>query len=451
MSNADTRRIKRRRFLRSLLSQIAIVAPALILVIAGFVFAYQFVGPAPPDRLVMATGSTAGAYHGFGQKYAERFRREGVELVLKSTAGSGQNLELLKRDDSDVPVAFLQGGIGSPDAQPEFRSLGSVYYEPLWVFVRGDDPPTRLTALAGKTIAIGARGSGTRAIAHRLLAENRITDISARLLDIGGPQAAQALKNGVADAAVFVTSARSDTVRDLLSTPGIGVLSFERADAYIRLNRFLSKLTLPKGAVDLARNLPARDIVLLAPTATVVASPALHPALIDLFLLVMRDAHRPGGLLEAPNEFPSERFITYPLDPAAQRFYDRGPPFLQRFLPFWAANLVDRLKVMILPLLTLLYPLFKILPPAYSWRMRSKVNRWYKELQALDDRVRDKSVSRDEATEQLDRIERSVEMVSLPAGFAASAYTLRLHIDFLRRRVDGVSTADDSAAAVAPE
>ncbi len=131
MSNADTRRIKRRRFFRSLLSQIAIVAPALILVIAGFVFAYQFVGPAPPDRLVMATGSTAGAYHAFGQKYADRFRREGVELVLKSTAGSGQNLELLKRDDSDVPVAFLQGGIGSPDAQPELRSLGSVYYEPL--------------------------------------------------------------------------------------------------------------------------------------------------------------------------------------------------------------------------------------------------------------------------------------------------------------------------------
>ncbi len=451
MSNADTRRIKRRRFFRSLLSQIAIVAPALILVIAGFVFAYQFVGPAPPDRLVMATGSTAGAYHAFGQKYADRFRREGVELVLKSTAGSGQNVELLKRDDSDVPVAFLQGGIGSPDAQPEFRSLGSVYYEPLWVFVRGDDPPTRLTALAGKIIAIGAKGSGTRAIAHRLLAENGITDISARLLDIGGPQAAQALKNGIADAAVFVTSATSNTVRNLLSTPGISVMSFERADAYIRLNRFLSKLTLPKGAVDLARDLTAKDIVLLAPTATVVVSPALHPALVDLFLLVMRDAHRPGGLLEAPDEFPSPRYITYPLEPAAQRFFDRGPPFLQRFLPFWAANLIDRLKVMILPLLTLLYPLFKILPPAYSWRMRSKVNRWYKELEALDDRVRDKSVSREEATEQLDRIERSVEMVSVPAAFAASAYTLRLHIDFLRRRVDGESALEDNAAAVAPD
>jgi hypothetical protein len=208
-------------------------------------------------------------------------------------------------------------------------------------------------------------------------------------------------------------------------------------------------MVLPKGALDLAKNLPSEDIVLLAPTATVVASPKLHPALIDLFLITMREAHRPGGLLEAPDEFPSPRYITYPLDGAAQRFYDRGPPFLQRFLPFWAANLIDRLKIMLLPLLTLLYPLFKILPPAYSWRMRSKVNRWYKDLEALDDRVRDGAISRSDATTELDRIEKSVEKVSVPPGFAASAYTLRIHIDFLRRKVEGLTGGDADAAAVA--
>ena len=451
MSDKETKRMKRRRSARKLWSQIAIIAPALILVVAGFVFAYQFVGPAPPDRIVMATGSSSGAYHAFGKKYAERFRKEGIELELKTTAGSAENLNLLteENDARAVPVAFLQGGIGSPAAQPDLVSLGSVYYEPLWVFVRGDTAPSRLNALAGKRIAIGARGSGTRAIVHRLLAENGINESSAKLIDIGGPQGAQALKNGVVDAAVFVTSATSSTIRDLLATPGVSAMSFERAEAYIRLNRYLSKLVLPKGAVDLARNLPAEDIVLLAPTATIVASPKLHPALIDLFLLTMADAHRPGGLLEEPDEFPSPRYITYPLDGAAQRFYDRGPPFLQRYLPFWAANLIDRLKIMLLPLLTLLYPLFKVLPPAYSWRMRSKVNRWYKDLEALDDRVRDNSISHAEATAELDRIEQSVEKVSVPPGFAASAYTLRIHIDFLRRRVDGESNdrEDDAAAA----
>lgn len=451
MSDKETKRMKRRRFFRKLWSQIAIIAPALILVVAGFIVAYQFVGPAPPDRIVMATGSNTGAYHAFGKEYAARFKKEGIELVLKNTAGSAENLKLLAEEDATrgVPVAFLQGGIGTPEGQPELASLGSVYYEPLWVFVRGGSAPSRLNALVGNRIAIGAKGSGTRAIAHRLLSENGITDISARLIDIGGPQAAQALKNGVVDAAMFVTSATSETVRDLLATPGISIMSFERAEAYIRLNRFLSKLVLPKGAVDLAQNLPTRDVVLLAPTATVVASPNLHPALVDLFLITMQAAHRPGGLLEAPDEFPSPRYITYSLDGAAQRFYDRGPPFLQRFLPFWAANLIDRLKVMLLPLLTLLYPLFKILPSAYSWRMRSKVNRWYKDLEALDDRVRDNTISRADATSELDRIEQSVEMVSVPPGFAASAYTLRLHIDFLRRRVEALSSDDDAAATAA--
>jgi TRAP-type uncharacterized transport system substrate-binding protein len=172
MSDADTSRRKRRRFFRSLLSQITIVAPALLLVIAGFVFAYQFVGPAPPDKIVMATGSTSGAYHAFGEKYADRFRKEGVELVLQSTAGSIQNLDLLKRDGGDVSVAFLQGGIGSPEEQPEFKSLGSVYYEPLWVFVRGDNTSTRLTSLIGKRIAVGAQGSGTRGCWRKMALPN---------------------------------------------------------------------------------------------------------------------------------------------------------------------------------------------------------------------------------------------------------------------------------------
>ena len=201
--------------------------------------------------------------------------------------------------------------------------------------------------------------------------------------------------------------------------------------------------------VDLEKNLPVRDTVLIAPAATVVVSPDIHPALIDLMLLTMHDAHRQGGHLESPGAFPSAQFVTFPLDDAARRFYDRGPPFLQRYLPFWAANLADRLKIMILPLLTLLYPLFKILPPAYSWRMQSRVNRWYKRLQVLDDQLRDNEISRADATKELDRIEQAVEQVSVPAGYASSAYTLRLHIDYLRRKAEGRvdREADDIAAA----
>lgn len=440
------KRDKRRRIFQSLWAQIAVVAPALILVVAGFVVAYQFVGPPPPDRIVMATGSESGAYHAYGKLYAERFREEGIELVLRSTAGSSDNLELLTDPDADVPVAFMQSGIGEPADYSALRSLGSLYYEPLWVFLRGEGTPRRLTELTGLRVAVGAEGSGTRAVALALLADNGITEATAELLALDGVAAEAALLTGEIDAAIFVTSATAPRIRTLLAAPGIALMSFERAEAYIRRNDYLSKVLLPKGTVDLARNLPAEDTVLLAPTATVVFSPDLHPALADLLLLTMRDSHRGGGLLEKPGSFPNGNFVTYPLADVAQRFYDEGPPFLQRYLSFWAANLIDRLKILLLPLLTLLYPLFKILPPTYSWRMRSKVNRWYRELQALDDELRADSISRADATARLDEIEASVEKVSVPAGFAASAYTLRLHIDFLRRKVEEVAHDRDDAA-----
>lgn len=437
MAASSQKKTGMRRLLRTLWTQIAYVAPAILIVVAGFVFAYQFVQPAPPERIVMATGSENGAYFAYGQAYAERFRKEGFELVLRQTAGSVENLRLLTGETAEVPVAFLQGGIGTPADYPALQSLGSVYFEPIWVFVRGATVPSRLTGLAGKRIAVGSPGSGTRAVALPLLEANGVTDETATLLEIDGSAAIDALGEGAVDAAIFVGGATSQTIGSLLSMPGVTPMSFERADAYVRRHAYLSKVVLPMGTLDLAENLPRQDLVLLAPTATVVVTPEMHPALIDLMLLTMRDAHRQGGYLEPPGAFPTENHVTYPLAPAARRFYERGPPFLQRYLPFSAANLIDRLWVMVLPLLTLLYPLFKILPPIYSWRMRARVNRWYKELEALDDHLNDGSISPAEATQRLDEIEQSVEKVHVPAGFADRAYTLRMHIDYLRRKAEG--------------
>jgi TRAP transporter TAXI family solute receptor len=451
MAASGQTRAKLRRLFRELWTRIAYVGPAIVIVVAGFVFAYQFVRPAPPNSVVLATGHEDGAYFAFGQAYAERFRREGFELVLSQTAGSVENLRLLTDEPAEVPVAFMQGGIGTPAEHPALTSLGSIYFEPIWVFVRGSETPGRLTGLAGKRIAVGAAGSGTRAAALLLLADNGITDETAELLEMDGNQALEALAEGTVDAAFFVGAATSQTIATLLTLPEVTPMSFERAEAYVRRHAWLSKVVLPMGTLDLANNLPARDLVLLAPTATVVVTPEMHPALIDLMLLAMDDTHRQGGYLEPAGFFPTGDYVTYPLEPAARRFYERGPPFLQRYLPFSAANLIDRLWVMVLPLLTLLYPLFKILPPVYSWRMRARVTRWYKELAALDDRLNDRSIERAEATERLDEIERSVEQVHVPAGFADRAYTLRLHIDYLRRKVDGRVPGEVPASVTVPE
>jgi len=411
-------------------------SPALI-TIAGFVLAYQFIEPAPPKQIRIATGREEGAYYRFGLNYREILARGGVSVLVQSTSGSIENLRLLGNESGGVDVAFVQGGCQIPGSSPALQSLGSLYLEPLWVFVRTEGTPTRLTELRGKRLAVGEEGSGTRALAMKLLSENGLSEPPTTLLALPGLDAAKALEKGEIDAAFFVASPTAPVVREMLLAKGVRLMTFERAEAYARTFRFLSRITLPEGGISFEENIPARETVLLAPAANLVAREDLHPAIVGLLLQAATEVHGGGGLFEGPGEFPSARYVDYPLSKDAGRFFKYGPPFLQKYLPFWAASLVDRTKIMLLPLITLLFPLFKIVPPTYRWRMRSRINRWYKDLQSVDEWGPANSSPEDIARcfAELDRIEREVMQIHVPVGYADALYTLRIHIDFIRNRL----------------
>ena len=411
--------------------QLAIFGPAALAVIIAFVVAYQFIKPAPPDRVVMATGSEEGAYHAFARRYAEALAREGIELALRNTAGSVENLALLR--NGEVELAFLQGGVDDEGAEPALTSLGSLYYEPLWLLHRTDTPFASLRELSGHRIAVGAPGSGTRALASRLLNDNGVDKEGRRAL--GGSAAITALKRGEVDAVFLVISAQSPLIAEALRDPTISLFDFARAPAYTRRYRFLNSVTLPEGAVDLASNIPDRTVRLLAPTANLVSDPELHPAVIDLLLQAASTEHHAGGLLEEPDEFPMPGLLAFPLNNEAERYYKHGPPLLQRFLPFWAASLVDRLKVMLLPLLVLLFPLIKVMPPVYTWRMRARVYRWYDELEEAELRLARGERDVGWVFGELDRIEAEVQRVKVPLSFTDQLYHLRQHIDLVRHQI----------------
>jgi TRAP transporter TAXI family solute receptor len=394
--------------------------------------AYQFIKPAPPDRVVMATGSPDGAYHAFAQRYAAHLAREGIELELRNTAGSLENLRLLNA--GEVSLALVQGGVRADAEGVGLRSLGSVYYEPLWVFHRRELPLGRLGDLAGQRIAVGPEGSGTRALATLLLRQTGI-EPSARWSPLGGQAAVEALRRGEVDALFMVISAQSGLVGRLLRDPEIDLFDFARAEAYTRRHRFLNALDLPMGVMDLGANLPGREVRLLAPTANLVSHPDLHPAVIDLLLQAANEVHRDGGWFEEPDEFPMPGLLAFPLSKEAERYYQHGPPLLQRFLPFWAASLVDRLKVMLLPLLVLLFPLLKVMPPIYTWRMRARVYRWYEELEETEQLLGAGARDLEWATSELDRIESEVQRVKVPLSFTDQLYHLRQHIELVRRQM----------------
>lgn len=292
----------------------------------------------------------------------------------------------------------------------------------------------RLSDLKGRRIAIDREGSGTRAIALLLLADNGIGAKPTTVLPLGEEDAADALRTQKLDAAFFVISPRAPVVRAALAIPDVRLLSLQRAPAYALQHHFLSVLTLPEGAVDLRTDIPPHDTVLVAPAATLVVSEHFHPALAELILSIARRIHSEPGLFEQAGDFPSRKFLDFPISDAAKRFFNSGPSLLQRYLPFWAADLIDRLKIILLPLITLVYPLFKLVPPTYDWRMRSRINRWYKDLQVIEEQIEARGANADlrPQVEELDRLEANVGRLSVPLAYANPLYTLRSHIALLR-------------------
>jgi len=407
---------------------------SIILLAAAFWLAYQFVEPAPPTTLSISTGSKEGAYYAYALQYKEELAKQGITLNIETSAGSAENIGRLLANKVDL--AFVQGGLTQTDTP--LLSLGSLYYEPTWIFHRKNISVERLTALTGQRVAIGADGSGTRNLALLLLNDNGLNESNVTLLDDSGSTAAAKLIAGDIDAAFFIGSVNSQVIQQLLQTSSIKLASLSRADAYKRLHPFLSKITLPEGVIDLQSNVPPSDKMLLAPTANLLMTSNFHPALSVLVLQAIQKTHEVSGIFEGPNQFPNNNNLTAPISDAASRFYKNGPPFLMRYLPFWTAIMIDRFIVMIIPLLVILLPLIKVMPPLYQWRISSRIYRWYEELHAVDDKIHGQTLS-DKQHQQLDKqlshIENEVHKVKTPLSYAEKVYQLLVHIDLVRKKL----------------
>jgi len=427
----------------SLRDLVVVALPLLALVVAAFWVAYRFVKPAPPDSFVIATGRADGAYQAVGKRYAERLARHGITVVLKPSAGSVENLQHLADSRSEVEVGFVQAGTGDADDYPGLVSLGSVYYEPVWIFYRGDTLHDRLRGLRGKRIAVGAAGSGTRRLATQLLLVNEAWSPPTKVVDADGDAAATALLRGEIDALFLVGPPDNPPIRRLLLAPGVKLLSFARTAAYSKAFPFLAPVTLPQGAIDLVHDIPPRDVVLLAPTASVVARETFHPALIDLLMEAMAEVHGGADALHKAGDFPSSRSPGFPLSEEAQRFYKSGPPLLQRYLPYWAATFLERIVVMLVPLVAVLLPVLRYAPELYRWRIRSRIHGWYGELKLLELELKGKfDPSRmAEYRQRLDTLEESANMRPMPLAFADQVYTLRQHVDLVRGTLDRMARA----------
>jgi TRAP-type uncharacterized transport system substrate-binding protein len=433
-------------------------APFIILTLLLLWAAYVWLKPNPPAKVILATGPEQSAYAEFGKRYAAELKRYGITVQLRPTEGATENLRLLKNEKEDVDLAFVRGGasdaVQASDeeaANVSLQSLGGLFYEPVWIFYRedaarkvvgagpkGNPPPpvlTELTQLATLRINFGVRGSGTGNLLTKLLRANRIDRSSLNVTRLEPTPSVVALLNGEIDALVFVSAPESPLIQMLLMTPGIRLFDFPQNEAYSRRFAFLSALTLPRGVVDLANNVPPENVRLLAVTTTLVTRSTTHPAILQLFVQAAQRIHGGTGWFARAGEFPLGEDAEHPLAPEAARFYKNGAPVLQRYLPFWLANLIDRMWVALVSIIAVLIPLSRIVPPLYQFRIRSRVFRWYGQLRRIEIAASAGSVPPQELLEELDAIESRVEHVAVPLSHADELYALRSHIDLVRERL----------------
>lgn len=398
-------------------------------------FTYQFVEPAPPSSLTIATGSKEGAYYQYALQLKQAFAEEGIELNIIETAGSVQNLQELR---NGADVAFLQSGIGNVVQNKGIEGLASVYFEPLWLFSNTEKRLTRIDELKNLRVAAGSEGSGTRKVALELLEQNKLNETDVTLVALSGKDAANALINKEIDVAMSISSSEASIVKMLIQRSDVHLMSFSRSEAYARRFPHFTNLTLPEGIVSFSDNIPSEDIGLLANAATLVANEDLHPALSDLLLQISDVIFHKNTMFSAAARFPSKDFLDFPPSSEATRYFKRGVPFLQRYLPFWAANLIDRMKLLALPLIALFLPLSRILPPAYRWTVRKKVYKWYDEVQLIDQAAHDAPDVENltACLERLRNIEELARDVEVPLGFAHELYGLRHHIDMLTLQIE---------------
>lgn len=414
--------------------------PALVFSLAALWLAVWLVQPAPPNTISISAGPKGSSFHDAAEKYAKILARNGITLNVLASEGSLDNVRRLSDGKQAVDLALVQSGISSEVDKEGLVSLGGVFYAPISVLYRGKEMH-KLSDFRKSRIAIGREGSGARVLALALLKANGIEPGgSASLIAYDGDDAAQALVDGEIDVAMLTgDSATGPTMRKLFRTPGIRLLDFAQADAYTRRFLYLQKLVLPTGVFDLGKNLPAHPIRLISPTVELVARDTLHPALSDLLIEAAREVHGKAGLMQNAGQFPSATAHEFPLSDDATRYYASGKGFLYRHLPFWLASLLDRALVVLVPIIVILIPAFRLVPSLYSWRVKSRIYRWYGALIEIE-RVALVNPTDEEKTElaaRLDQIEEAVNKMKMPLAYADQFYVLREHIVFVRRRLTG--------------
>ena len=412
---------------------------AAIIVVAftavGIWLTFSLLRPTPPRSVAMAIDPEGSFSAELGNRYREFLARDGIELRLVPTAGAVESMARLREPKPGISIAIIPAGISNHQDSTGLVSLGTLFYEPLWLFSRGQHLES-LEQFRNFRISIGPEGSASHVLAREFLARVGVVDQkSATLLPLNPQEASAKLLNGEVDAAVLMGAWETPAVRQLLVAKGIDLAGIRRADAWVALYPYLNKLVLPAGVANMAENRPPTDVLLIAPKASLVVRGELHPAIQYLLLEAASQIHSGPGVFHKAGQFPAPESIDLPLSSHARQFYKTGPPFLQRNLPFWLAVLVQQFLVLLLPVVGVLYPLLRIAPKVFMSIQTRRVYWLYSELRLLERELASAGDDKD-FIERFDQLEDRASRLWVPASLRPKLYDLRSHIRLVREEAE---------------
>ena len=409
---------------------------AVTVAIASLVWLILIVGRGlPPRTVVMTTGPVGSAYREFGEKYRAALARDGINLKLVPSLGNVENLARLNDPSSGVSVAFVASGLTTEKASPGIESLGTISYDPIWVFCRGLPDQAQFGDLRGKRISIDPQGRIMLDLLGAMGLEKEVT-----VVPLATAAGGEALLRGEIDCACMLTVADDPIVKRLLADDRVNLMTAQRADALVALYPYLSKVTIPRGVGSLPKDRPAQDVTLVAPMASLLVRHDLHPAVQYVLLLAAQDIHSGPGILRRPGQFPAAEPQDVPLSTEAHRYYKSGGSFFQRHLPFWLAVIASRLLVVLVPLVGLLYPLLRVIPLVIGFAFERRVNALYAELRRIDARIAAGDPA-GEISEDLVRLDEQIDRTRVSASRARELYALKHHASLVGDRLSAARQA----------
>ncbi len=413
--------------------------PLVTLLVIGLGIAVWLAKPAPPKRIQMATGSVGGSYEILAKKYADYFALHGVTIDLVRTSGAEENIARIKDSKDPLQAAFVQSGLIDEQLSQGLLSLGSVGYEPIWFFYRNDLIDRKFINSENfltYPIAIGEPGSGTYHQVMNLIRINEYKDTSG-LRAISNTEGVKAFQNGEVLSIILIDGMESKNVQALLNDPRASLVEFKRAAGYTRLLPFYHTLTIPQGALSLPRNEPPHDMQLIASTTNLIIDKSLHPAIQLLFLQAASKINGGRSFFAKYGEFPAYKDSVTPESDVAKSYFQKGPPTLLEYLPFWLAEFFDRLLILILPLFAFCYPIIKSMPSYRLNRAKARINDVYLDLKQVELEIRENFVlaEADAYIAKINEIDDRAATLRVPRSLMSDYFSLRSSIDFVRTTI----------------